>query len=63
MPKRIRVVRDALRHHRIVRSNPLARIPEIVLIERDVYHSAPPPAGAAVGAGPDPVQRRLVIVG
>lgn len=62
MPTPICAVRDAVRHRRIVRSNPLARIPEVVLIERDVYHSAPPLAGAAVDVDPGPLHRRLAIV-
>lgn len=63
MPKRIRSFRDAVRHRRIVRSNPLARIPEIVLTEGDVYHCAPQRAAAAVDGGPGALRRRLAIVG
>ena len=47
MPKRVRTIRDTMRHRRIARSSPLARIPEGVLIGKDVYHSTPPTAGQA----------------
>ena len=44
MRQKIRSVRDNSRHRRIARSNPLARIPEVLIIERDVYHSVTRPA-------------------
>lgn len=50
MHKRVRTIRDTIRHRRIARSNPLARIPEGVLIGRDVYHSTPPAAGRNVNS-------------
>lgn len=57
MTKRVRAIRDTVRHRRIARSNPLARIPEGVLIGKDVYHSTPPGAGQAVNG------ERLGLVG
>lgn len=49
--QKIRSVRDNARHRRIARSNPLARIPEVLIIEKDVYHSVTRPARTERGRG------------
>lgn len=62
MRKPIRSLRDNFRHRRIAHSNPLARIPEDVVIGQDVYHSLARSTRRHAGGPDSPRARRLTSV-